>query len=91
MNSVDALEIGMAGCRRRLDAVLAGDARVIDHVLHGDVQGGFLFMHDHTQRIPHQYDVHARLIQQPSETGVVGGKAGDFFTHAFQIAQAGER
>jgi len=53
-------------------------AGVIDHVIECHGNRAFVTLHHHAQRIAHQHHVHASVVYQPSEGGVIGRDNRDF-------------
>ncbi len=63
-------------------------AHVMLHLRHGDVGGIRITQHHHAQRIAHQDQRNARLIQQPRHRKIVGGQRGDFSPRPFMARMA---
>ena len=80
---------GHVGHHQRPPHGAAHGPRVVQHLVHGDGEGVFVAQHHHGQRVAHQHQVDAGLVDQPRSGVVVGGERGDRLALPLHLGQRG--
>ena len=92
-NGLPRIHVGQErhiGHQQRPTATTGHAAGMVDHLVEGHRQGALLPLNHHSERIPHQQDLHPRRIEQRGEAAVVGGQTGELLSRLLHLLQGGE-
>ena len=77
------------GHQKSLPATAGGGSHMVQHVVEGDMGGVGKAEHHHSQRVSHQDEIRARLIQQARSGIVPGGEGSNGRSHLLPGAEGG--